>query len=509
MQTADTVPSILIERRSIRRRADDCARRTLDITAAGLGLLMLAPLFLLLAIAIKRDTPGPVFYRGARAGRRGLPFSILKFRTMYDRPASFAGASITAADDDRVTPLGRWLRSTKLNELPQLWNVLMGDMSLVGPRPEAIDIAEQWPATHRRALLSVRPGITSPATVVFRNEEDQLRAATVIDDYLRDVLPTKLRIDALYIRSRSIFTDLDVIFMTMACLLPSIRAVNFHETTLYWGPIARFVSRFLNWFLLDFIISLLAVSAAGIIWRMDMPLNLGLVNAVLMGLAMAACFSIANIAFGLNRVEWRRAPAHYAVLLTVSSAMTTALLATINTLLHAVPGVPGIPHGMVFIAGFLSLIGFVVLRYRQRLLTGFSSRWLLARGTPRAVGERVLVIGAGQNSQLVTWLLSRSEYARLFSIVGFVDDDPRKQGMYVDGYRILGATTDIPALIRKHDIGLVLYTISNINLEERQRILAVCSMTQVPVVPLPDLLTELLSQLTILQNVNTQSFPER
>jgi lipopolysaccharide/colanic/teichoic acid biosynthesis glycosyltransferase len=502
MQSVDTVPNILIERRSVRRRMDDLVRRALDILAAGLGLLVLSPLFLIVAIALKRDTPGPVFYRGQRAGQGGRPFYILKFRTMFDRPASFNGASITAADDDRITPFGRWLRDTKLNELPQLWNVLTGDMSLVGPRPEAVDIVEQWPAVQRKRLLSVRPGITSPATVVFRNEEDQLRSATVIDDYLRSILPTKLRIDSLYVRNRSICTDLDVIFMTLVCLLPAIKNLNFHETTLHWGPIAKFVNRFLNWFLLDFGMSVVAVAMAGVIWRMDAPLNLGLHSSALLGLVMAACFSLTNTIFGLDRVEWRRAPAYYAILLAVSCAVTTAFLAVFNSVLRQVPQTSSLPHGLIFIAGLFALAGFVVMRYRQRLLTGLSYRWLLARGTPRAVGERVLVVGAGNNSQLVTWLFTRSEYSRLFSIVGMVDDDPRKQGMFVDGYRILGATADIPRLIRKHDIGLVLYTISNILEEERQRILTVCRSTDVPVVPLPDVLSELHSHFTVMSTTD-------
>jgi lipopolysaccharide/colanic/teichoic acid biosynthesis glycosyltransferase len=496
MHSADTLPIIYIERRSLRHSADDFARRCFDLLAAGAGLLLLAPLFLFIAIAIRRDTPGPVFYRGRRAGRYGKPFDILKFRTMYDHPDSFTGAMITAADDKRITPLGRWLRQTKLNELPQLWNVLIGDMSLVGPRPEAVDIAAQWSKDVRKALLSVRPGITSPATVIFRHEEDQLHAATVIDDYLRTVLPSKLRIDALYVKNRSIFSDLDVIFMTIACLLPRIRHYHFPETILHWGPIARFVSRFLNWFLLDFITAFAAVSAAGILWRLDGPLNLGVSAALISGLVMAACFTLFNAIFGLNKVVWRRAPAYNLAPLAVSTLAATAFLSALNLVKHQLPAPGGLPHAMLLVAGLFALFGFITLRYRQRLITGFSYRWLLARGAPRAIGERVLVVGAGSNSQLVTWLFSRSEYSRLFSIVGLVDDDPRMQGMLIDGYPVLGATASIPHLVRTHDIGLVLYTISNIGEEERQRILSVCLSTQAPVVPLSDVLAELHARVT-------------
>src|SRR5262245_28632466 len=111
----------------------DILKRILDLVLAFLGIIFLTPLFLIVAILIKRDSPGPVFYRGLRAGRNGRNFNILKFRTMYETPDSYAGPQITAVDDPRITPVGRWLRDSKLNELPQLWHVLIGAMSLVGP----------------------------------------------------------------------------------------------------------------------------------------------------------------------------------------------------------------------------------------------------------------------------------------------------------------------------------------------------------------------------------------
>src|SRR5512138_750044 len=148
-------------------KLDDFARRMLDIFLALFGLLVLSPLFLLIGIAIKRSSPGPVYYWGPRAGKDGKPFRILKFRTMYERKESYDGPKVTAENDPRVTPLGRILRQTKINELPQLWNVLIGDMSMVGPRPEDPTIASEWPEEVQREVLSVRPGITSPASIVY------------------------------------------------------------------------------------------------------------------------------------------------------------------------------------------------------------------------------------------------------------------------------------------------------------------------------------------------------
>ncbi|HZW04014.1 MAG TPA: sugar transferase, partial [Anaerolineaceae bacterium] len=123
---------------------DNVLRRGFDIVFAGLALILLSPFYLLIAFLIKRDSPGPVLYRGDRMGRGGKVFKILKFRTMYEDDRSYQGPRVTAQDDPRITPTGRWLRDTKINELPQLWNVLRGDMSLVGPRPEDPSIASRW-----------------------------------------------------------------------------------------------------------------------------------------------------------------------------------------------------------------------------------------------------------------------------------------------------------------------------------------------------------------------------
>lgn len=474
---------------------DACLRRTLDIVASAFGLLLLSPLFVIIAIAIKRDSPGPVFYHGPRVGKDGKQFGILKFRTMYERPDSYQGPRVTGAGDSRITPLGRWLRDTKINELPQLWNVLVGDMSFVGPRPEDPEIARKWPEHLRKELLSVRPGVTSPATVVFRSEEQMLQSSNVMDEYLRTVLPNKLRIDSIYIRNRNIFTDIDVILMTLMLLLPRIRDIDVPETTLYWGPLTQFVSRYLNWLLLDTLTAFAAVVAAAILWRLDAPLNLGWLNAFLLAVAVSFLFSLVNAFFGLNQIQWRRARASDVYPLAFSTMIATGLLMLLDGLFHNTAGshspIANIPHGLLLVTGFFAFTGFTALRYRERLITGFASRWLRFRSGKSAVGERVLIVGAGNNSQFATWLMTRSELARAFSIIGMVDDDPRKQGLVIDGFRVLGTTRDLRALVEKHDIGLVLYTISNINLDERTRILKACEAAGVRVIALPDIIAEL------------------
>ena len=147
---------------------------------------------------------------------------MLKFRTMYERPSSYAGPPVTCQGDDRITPIGHWLRDTKINELPQLWNVLVGEMSLVGPRPEDIGIAMEWPEDVRVEILSVRPGITSPASIIYHDEEHKLSRANVMAEYVHGILPDKMRLDQLYVRNQSFTADLDIIGWTIAIFAPQI-----------------------------------------------------------------------------------------------------------------------------------------------------------------------------------------------------------------------------------------------------------------------------------------------
>ncbi|NLC59094.1 MAG: sugar transferase, partial [Armatimonadetes bacterium] len=177
------------------------------------GLLLLSPLFALLALWIKRDSPGPVFHRGTRVGKNGRPFQILKFRSMVVNAAA-AGPGITASGDPRVTRSGRFLRKTKLDELPQLVNVLRGEMSLVGPRPEDPRYVARYTPAQRR-ILSVRPGITSLASVAYRDEEALLAGGDLDQIYTQVVMPAKLEIDLAYLDQMSLWTDLRILALTV------------------------------------------------------------------------------------------------------------------------------------------------------------------------------------------------------------------------------------------------------------------------------------------------------
>jgi lipopolysaccharide/colanic/teichoic acid biosynthesis glycosyltransferase len=194
-------------------------KRGLDLTVAALGLALLAPLFALVALCIRLDSPGPVFFRQERVGRGGRVFRIHKFRTMVaDAPSR--GLGITVGEDVRITRVGRWLRRSKFDELPQLIDVLAGHMSLVGPRPELPRYVALYPADLRSQLLRVRPGITDPASLQFADEAALLAASTDPErQYLEVLLPAKLRLSVDYARRATLISDLGVLARTAGLLL--------------------------------------------------------------------------------------------------------------------------------------------------------------------------------------------------------------------------------------------------------------------------------------------------
>lgn len=194
-------------------------RRLFDILVAALGLVLLSPLLLALALAIKLDSRGPVFFRQVRVGRHGVLFRIHKFRSMVDAPAA-AGPSLTVGDDARITRVGRFARRHRLDELAQLVDVLQGTMSLVGPRPEVPRYVALYPPALRAKVLSVRPGITDPASLNFLDESALLAiAADPEREYIDTVLPIKLHLAAEYVDRASLATDMRVIVQTIKALL--------------------------------------------------------------------------------------------------------------------------------------------------------------------------------------------------------------------------------------------------------------------------------------------------
>jgi lipopolysaccharide/colanic/teichoic acid biosynthesis glycosyltransferase len=191
------------------------AKRVLDVMAASMLLLILLPLIAVVAAAIKLDTRGPAFFRCRRVGYGGREFGMLKFRKMVH---DAGGGALTAPDDDRFTRLGCVLAKMKLGEIPQLWNVLKGDMSLVGPRPEDAEFVELR-AQEYRQILRVRPGITGLSQLAFARESEILDPNDRRGHYVAKLLPAKARIDCVYVSRRTIRMDFKIMFWTAAAVL--------------------------------------------------------------------------------------------------------------------------------------------------------------------------------------------------------------------------------------------------------------------------------------------------
>jgi lipopolysaccharide/colanic/teichoic acid biosynthesis glycosyltransferase len=188
-------------------------KRVFDFCAALAGIILLLPAFFIISVLIKLKMPGPVFFRQQRVGQHGRLFTMVKFRTMK---VNHSGSSISVKGERRITPLGSVLRKYKLDELPELWNVLKGDMSLVGPRPDVPGYADQLQGDDRRILL-LKPGITGPASLKYANEEELLAKQTDPVQYNDKVIyPDKVRLNLKYLDNWSFGLDLKIIFYTVA-----------------------------------------------------------------------------------------------------------------------------------------------------------------------------------------------------------------------------------------------------------------------------------------------------
>ena len=200
-------------------------KRAFDLCAATIGLLLLSPLLAAIALWIRLDSPGPVLFRQVRVGRHGELFDILKFRTMAAQPEAQRGVRddsqrlLTVGRDPRITCAGHFLRKYKLDELPQLFNVVHGTMSLVGPRPEVPRYVACYPPRERELVLSVKPGVTDCASILYKDENAILGQAPDPERaYIETILPTKLEYYVRYVRERTFWVDLRIIFRTLRAI---------------------------------------------------------------------------------------------------------------------------------------------------------------------------------------------------------------------------------------------------------------------------------------------------
>jgi lipopolysaccharide/colanic/teichoic acid biosynthesis glycosyltransferase len=457
-------------------------KRGFDIVVSLFALMFFSPIFVLVGLLVKLDSPGPVFYRGKRIGKDGKPFWMYKFRTMRDVPID-TGPRVTACDDPRITHLGRILRDTKLNEFPQFLNVLKGDMSLVGPRPEDPKFVALY-TRGQRQVLSVIPGITSMAAILYRDEESMLCQDTLEDTYVNVIMPDKINLDLEYIRHGSFLVDLEILFRTVLVLSPRFARAAPDIEELLFGPVQTFVRRHLSWFTLDLLLSAGAVLVTNFIWWCaSRPFHPNWLLNLTSAIGISLIFTFMNQIWGLQRHAWSCARGQEAIEVFLSTASGTLTVLAINALGF------GLPPEMLLLCGGIAATFFIAARYRSRLIAGILGRWSCLWRKERQQGQkRVLIVGAGELGQFCArWAQHRPE-TRGYRVVGFADDDLTKRGIHVQGVRVLGTSRTVPLLVSQHAIDVVIVAMPDLAARECASVLDNCRQLPVRVEAIPDFL---------------------
>jgi lipopolysaccharide/colanic/teichoic acid biosynthesis glycosyltransferase len=365
-------------------------KRAFDVFFSFIGLILLSPLLLTIAMVLKLSERGPVFYHQRRIGLRGRPFLIHKFRTMA-HDAEKTGPSVTRDGDSRITRLGRILRKTKLDELPQLWNVIKGEMSLVGPRPEVPEYVAQY-RPEQRAILNLKPGITDLASIYFRNEEMLLKHADHVEAfYLQHCVPRKVQLNLDYARRANLFTDAWIIVQT---LCP------------YWITLLSAYS---------LVLSASFYAACQLAYDFHPPPNSG-ADLPLM---------VAIVALQLGALVWRKQCkgllSYFSLPELKQVAVALGFSSLLSLVLGALTGWEWAPASLILIDAIVSLCALGGFRL---LLRWWRERSSLEADTLPETPRRVGIIGAGKRGSLLARQLVEKHSGR--TVVAFFDDDCQK-----------------------------------------------------------------------------------
>ena len=430
-------------------------KRLIDFVFSLVALVLLLPVFLCIAIAIKLNSPGPVFYSQLRVGRRGRAFKILKFRSMVAN-AERVGPPLTGSADPRVTWVGRLLRLLKLDELPQFINVLKGDMSLVGPRPEIPSIVEQYTA-EQREILEVKPGITGPTQLSWIDESDKFPLGVdTVEHYTKQFMQDKLKSDLEYVRTRSVVGDLWYVIRTPVAMGGRILA------TLNLPPPIRPCARLA--------LDCLAVAAANLLAfmaRFDWALPAEEVRHLLYGLPIAcAAYSLSFLALRTHKSIWKFAGVEDLWQIIKASALGGSLYGSAVVLL----GWYGYPRSVLILTASLT----VLLTGGMRLLARSSAKGQ-ATMPSTTHGRNVVIIGAGKTGELIAREILRSSLLD-YQLIGFVDDDPQNQGATIHGRPVLGTIDRLPDIAKAYAIAEAIIGISTATGNEMRHISGMCAM---------------------------------
>jgi len=438
-------------------------KRAMDIVASAVGLVVLLPVLLLAGLAVRLSGPGPVIFRQQRVGRHGRPFLLWKFRTMVaDAPSR--GAPLTVAGDPRITRIGAFLRASKIDELPQLWNVLRGDMSLVGPRPEVPRYVALYDEEQRR-VLSIRPGITDYASMAYFDENTLLaRSPDPERTYVETVMPDKLRLNLLYLERMSLREDLRILLATVLMALGRLAGRS-------GGRVMQVAA--------DSLVIAAALSAAYWVrfeWPVpDIPRKQWILLLPYTVLAQVGV----NLLAGVYRVLWRYVSLYDLARFARSVGLVTGVFIAFRL---AAPENPyyRLPLSVAVTYGVLAFSGMVGLRLLRRWL--HESTAVGAQSRPAT--EQALILGAGDNGRAIA-RECRVRPGLGIQVAGFLDDDPAKQGLEIEGIQVLGNLDRLPEVVARTGATQALLAISDLPPSRKREVVDLCGRLEVRLRVLP------------------------
>ena len=464
------------------------SKRLLDLCGALVGLFVLMPLLLVIAIAVKLDSPGPVLFKQLRIGRRGRPFRLYKFRSMYLHDAD-KGAPITGGADRRVTRTGWFLRTSRLDELPQLLNVLKGEMSFVGPRPEAPQIVERY-TSEQRQVLEIRPGLTGPTQLVSLDESGELPAdVDPTEYYVRHLMPRKVEMDLQYIRTRSFRGDLRILLST------PLRLGHFVLTRPRLGRLPKLTR------LLSDLCLIGAATYFAYFARFDGDIPRGDMRILILGLPLELmAYAFAFLYLGTFRSIWR----YVGVADFWQVAKAIAIGAGLNAVVMHMIRWP-YPRSVLLLTPVFALLLLCASRLTWRSLAP-----ALSAGSATAESRRLVIVGAGRTGASVAREILGTP-GLPYDVVGFVDDAPHLQRAMLHNLPVLGTTDDLHELAAKHQLSEAIIAIRRPTLAELRRIREACSQAGLVFKTLPSL-GQLMSgdgQVRYLRNVDVGELLDR
>jgi lipopolysaccharide/colanic/teichoic acid biosynthesis glycosyltransferase len=441
-------------------------KRVFDLILAGVGLLVTWPLFVLLGGLIKLDSRGPVFFKQKRIGKDGRPFHILKFRTMVEN-AYRIGPRLTQKRDPRVTRIGQVLRWLKLDELPQLWNVLKGEMSFVGPRPEDPHFV-QFYSPEQHAVLSVRPGIVGPSQILGRDELERYPEGTVNTEqyYIEHILPEKLAVDLAYVNSYGLWGDLKLLVGGLGVTLFGAFKLKFLR-----------LNRERIWLLgLDTLLSLLVYH---VVYGMKFdwvytPKGMSYL-AFLSGLILLLRPPF-YIYFGLyqNMLRYLGVTEFLNIFKAVSVSSVVIIALTFMFGFR--------DHSRLILLVSWGLLVMVLFGVRVALKTWFEYR----RRAPVQEKKHALIVGANDTGAHLINAMANHDHMP-YHPVGFLDDSPAKHGIAIHGIRVLGSVRDLAQIAAYMPVDVVLVLLPHIRPDSLRELIAYCQNNQLDYRLLPTL----------------------